>query len=160
MTINKRVHEIIKAHEGLRLNPYRCTAGRWTIGYGHNLENHGKPMPDSITRQEAEQLLDADIASAEDACMLNMPYFGMLDEVRRAVLIDMCFNLGINGLLGFRKTLACVAEGKYTAAGAEMASSKWAGQVGYRAHRLGRMMAYGAWPNDIPALSLKQRREE
>ena len=149
MADDTRLREMIKLHEGLRLKPYQCTAGRWTIGYGHNLEAHGETKPESITLEQAELYLDADIKSAKNSCMVNMPYFGLLDDIRRAVLIDMCFNLGINGLLGFKKTLGYVANGSYTTAAVEMLDSKWATQVGYRALRLSQMMAYGKWSNDI-----------
>ena len=151
MTIDPRLREMVKLHEGLRLKPYQCTAGRWTVGYGHNLEAHGKTLMESITLQEAEHWLDKDIESAQNSCAFCMPYFGLLDEVRRAVLIDMCFNLGINGLLGFKKTLGYVANGEYKTAAAEMLDSKWAKQVGYRAIRLSQMMAYGKWAADIPS---------
>ena len=144
-----KLREMLKLHEGLRLKPYQCIAGRWTIGYGHNLEAHGKTNPESITLEEAERLLDEDIRTAENQCMMRMPYFATLDDVRQAVLIDMCFNLGINGLIGFRKTLAAVETRQYTRAAVEMVDSKWAAQVKGRANRLSNMMAYGKWPTDI-----------
>ena len=108
------LREMIKAHEGLRLKPYKCTAGRWTIGYGHNLEAQNEKIPISITLEQAEKYLDMDMASATEGCKKSIPYFSKLDDVRKAVLIDMCFNLGINGLLGFKTTLAEVAAGKYS----------------------------------------------
>jgi len=140
-----RLREMLKLHEGLRLKPYQCTANRWTIGYGHNLEAHGKAKPESITMEEAEQWLDEDIATAESQCMARMPYFAALDDVRKAVLIDMCFNLGINGLLGFKKTLGAVADKMYTRAAVEMMDSRWAQQVKGRAIKLQMMMAHGKW---------------
>jgi len=146
-----QLKEMLKLHEGLRLKPYQCTAGRWTVGYGHNLEAHGQKKMESITLGEAEMLLDADIATAEQQCRSRLPLdFEALDDVRKAVLIDMCFNLGINGLLGFKNTLTAIAAKRYTTAAANMTASKWAIQVKGRAYRLGQMMAYGTWPNDIP----------
>jgi lysozyme len=144
---------MIKAHEGLRLKPYKCTAGRWTIGYGHNLEAHNEKIPISITLEQAEKYLDADIASAETQCRSRMPYFSKLDDVRKAVLVDMCFNLGLGGLLGFKQTLGFVAAGNYATAASQMLNSKWATQVRYRAVRLSNMMSSGKWPNEIRALA-------
>jgi len=145
------LREMLKLHEGLRLKPYQCTAGRWTIGYGHNLEANNEAIPVSITLEQAERYLDQDMASAERQCRSRLPLaFDALDDARKAVLIDMCFNLGINGLLGFKNTLAAIAAGKYTSAGANMMSSKWATQVKGRASRLSRMMACGTWPDDMP----------
>jgi len=77
-----------------------------------------------------------------------MPQFDWLSPVRQAVLIDMCFNLGIRGLLGFKNTLASVAVGKYEQASRQMLESKWATQVKTRAVRLAKMMATDEWPKD------------
>ena len=143
------LREMIKQHEGLRLKPYQCSAGRWTIGWGHNLEAHGKPNPESISLEEAEKLLDQDITNAVKQCENYLPYFNTLSEARKAVLIDMCFNLGIHGLIQFRKMFENINHGMFTSAAGEMLNSKWATQVGNRANRLSNMMAYDKWPEDI-----------
>jgi len=143
-----KLRKLLIRHEGLRLRPYQCTAGRWTVGYGHNLESHGEAIPTSITIEQAEKYLDQDMASAESQCRSRMPFFGGLSPVRQAVLIDMCFNLGINGLLGFKNTLAAVSSGDYARAAKQMLESKWATQVKTRAVRLARMMATDEWPKD------------
>ena len=148
--MKNELREMLKLHEGLRLKPYKCTAGRWTIGYGHNLEANNEAIPNSITLDQAERYLEHDIASAESGCRKQFPFFNALDEVRQAVLIDMCFNLGLKGLAGFKNTLAAIEEKNYARAGANMMSSKWATQVKGRAVRLSHMMAYGKWPDDIP----------
>ena len=67
----------IMGHEELRLEPYPDKGGM-AIGYGHNLATNGDtfadgtPIPDTITREQAERLLREDIAEAErnagDAC--------------------------------------------------------------------------------------------
>lgn len=135
------LREMLKTSEKLSLKPYRCPAGYLTIGYGHNLEVH------EITREEAEQFLDKDMKSAENQCRARLPFnFDELEDVRKAVLVDMCFNMGIGGLLGFRKALAAIAEKNWIRASAEMLDSKWAVQVGGRAATLANMMAYGKWP--------------
>ena len=59
------------------------------------------------------------------------------------MLADMCFNLGINRLLGFKNTLAAIKAGDYEAAADGMLASMWAKQVGKRAHRLIKMMREG-----------------
>ena len=144
-----KMREMIKIHEGLRLRPYKCSAGRWTIGYGHNLEARGEAIPKEISIRQADDYLDADMRSAEKACEAHLPYFGALDHVRRTVLVDMCFNLGINGLRNFKRMGEAIAVGRYTRASVEMIDSKWAVQVGYRAKRLAWMMAYAKWPEDL-----------
>jgi lysozyme len=124
-------------HEGVRLKPYRCTAGKLTIGIGRNLDDVG------ISQEEALGLLRGDIARAIAAVRTELPWIDRLDDIRQRVLVDMCFNLGIDGLLAFKQTLAAIAGGDYDRAATEMLNSRWAAQVGERARRLARMMRTG-----------------
>lgn len=125
-------------HEGLRLKPYRCTAGKLTIGIGRNLEDKG------ISQAEAYQMLENDIIQCEQQIMEYIPeiYQG-LNEARQIVLVNMCFNLGIKGLLGFQNTLAFIKAGDWERAANNMLVSKWAKQVGRRAVELSEIMRKG-----------------
>ena len=49
------------------------------------------------------------------------------------VLLDMAYNLGVNGLLKFSRTLRAIERGQWVEAGEEMKDSKWFEQVGSRA---------------------------
>lgn len=138
MTFVERLRAQLELHEGLRLKPYRDTVGKLTIGIGRNLDDVG------ISREEAYALLDNDIAAAM-APLMALPWFNALDEVRRAVLIDMCFNMGWRVLSTFKVTLAAIEAGDYMRAVTNMLQSKWAGQVGPRAVRLAKMMETGQW---------------
>ncbi len=60
--------------------------------------------------------------------------------VRAEVLIDMAYNLGVGGLLGFKRALAAVEAGDFPAAAAHMMDSRWAAQVGRRAVELAGLM--------------------
>jgi lysozyme len=133
----------IELHEGLRLKPYRCTAGKLTIGVGRNLEDRG------ITLAEARMLLANDLTDVRNGLLNALPWVGNLDEVRQRVLIDMSFNLGLRGLLEFKRTLAAVQAGQYQQAATMMLQSRWAKQVGQRAERLARMMVTGADPREL-----------
>jgi lysozyme len=123
--------------EGLRLKPYTDTVGKLTIGVGRNLEDVG------ISPEEAQMLLDSDIERATANLNAAIPWWSTLDEVRQRVLVNMCFNLGIQGLLRFKNTLALVRAGKYEEASVAMLQSIWAGQVGSRAARLAHKMKTG-----------------
>ncbi|MNL28639.1 hypothetical protein D3C87_1502920 [compost metagenome] len=57
----------------------------------------------------------------------------------------MPFQLGVDGLLGFKSTLALIEEGKYTFAADNMLKSKWAEQTPARAKRLAVQMRTGIW---------------
>jgi len=133
-----RIKEQLVRHEGLRLKPYRCTAGRLTIGIGRNLDDCG------ITQSEAYVMLINDIMNCEKQLQSKIPdIYNGLDEVRKSVLLNMCFNLGINGLLCFKNTLAFVKAGDWERAANNMLVSKWAKQVGRRAIELSELMRKG-----------------
>jgi len=121
--------------EGMRLFPYTDTVGKLTIGVGRNIEDVG------ISKNEAMVLLENDLKKVIGQLNDKIPWWTRLDSVRQEVLINMAFNLGINGLLGFKNTLTAIAEGRYKDASKGMLDSKWAKQVGKRAERLALMMA-------------------
>lgn len=127
-------------HEGLRLKPYKCTAGKLTIGIGRNIEDNG------ISKQEAYMMLDNDIARVEAELVSRYGWFSRLDAVRQGVVTDMVFNLGISRFSAFKKTIAAIESGNYRVAAKEMLDSLWAKQVGNRARVLAKQMEQGIGP--------------
>ena len=121
-------------HEGMVLKVYRDSLGIPTIGVGRNLQDVG------VTEAEALMLLDHDILGVLDDLDRECPWWRQMSEERQIVLADMCFNLGISRLLGFKNTLAAMQEGRWDDAAKEMLDSKWAKQVGKRAITLADMM--------------------
>lgn len=135
----------LKQDEGLRLTAYRDTVGVWTVGYGH-----AHVDPNTVwTQSKAEAQLIEDVAEHNTKLAAAIPWLETLDPVRRRVLQNMAFNLGIGsaasgkGLLGFRNTLEFVRTGQYDRAAAGMLASKWAKQVKGRAVRLANEMRTG-----------------
>ena len=120
--------------EGVRYKPYRCTAGKLSIGVGRNLDDVG------LRPDEVGLMLRNDIAEAERAARKLVPNFEQLDDARKAVVVNMAFNLGETRLAGFRNTLAAIARGDFVAAARGMRASLWAKQVGARAERLATIM--------------------
>lgn len=133
--ITKQLVESVKQGEGLRLKPYRCSAGKLSIGVGRNLDDVG------ITEEEAEYLLMNDLQRAENDAK-KLPGFDNCSQVRRDVLIEMVFNLGLPRVLGFRKMLAALSKGDYTEAAHQMLDSKWHKDVGNRTDRLAWRMEH------------------
>lgn len=143
--------ERLKAHEGLRLVPYRDSVGKLTIGYGHNL--NAKPLSwlkttAPIPKRIAEVILELDVDDAILALDRYIPWWRNLDDVREQVMADMAFNMGVNadprdGLDSFTHTLQAIRSGDWRAAHDGMLASKWARQVGDRAKELAEMMLTG-----------------
>ena len=131
------VIEQLKKHEGLSLKPYQCTANKTTIGYGRNLEEKG------ITEVEANFMLAEDVSFFSNELSKKLYYFDNLNDARQAVLINMAFNLGVEGLMKFKMTLSYIENQYYEQASVEMMDSKWAVQVGNRAYELSEQMKTG-----------------
>lgn len=130
-----KLKDMIKSHEGYRPYVYYDSLGFPTGGYGHAFLDRSP-----ISHDVALLLFEEDFSLAvEDYNKLDL----QLDSVRRAVVIDMLFNLGLTRFRGFRKTIKALRRGDYDTAAKEMLDSKWAKQVKSRAFRLARMMKTG-----------------
>jgi lysozyme len=122
--------------EGVRKTPYKDSVGIPTIGIGRNLEK-------GLSDAEIAFLLENDIVQADIDARALCPSFDSLSEPRKAVLVNMSFNLGKSRLAGFVKMLAAIADGKFDEAADQMKSSKWYVQVGERGKRLEKAMREG-----------------
>lgn len=148
------VSQRLKLHEGLRLQPYRCTKGKLTIGVGRNLDDNPLTPEEEkivgdwrhgITKEAAIYLLRNDIKSVYRNLKKYLPFFKELDEERQYALIDMAFNLGIVGLLKFQKMLAAIACGNYEQAANECLNSRYAKITGRRAERVAEVIRHGVF---------------
>lgn len=124
--------------EGIRLKPYVCPAGKLTIGVGRNIEDNG------ISLDEAMHLLESDIErTRSELRRTDFWSFVADDPVRSAVLINLCFNIGLSRLLGFKKMIAAIKAKDWGRAADEMKNSLWYRQTGNRARRLVEEMRTG-----------------
>lgn len=145
------IYEMTRRHEGLKLKPYHCPAGKLTIGYGWNLEAH--PLPDdyasclrmtgAITEDMAERLLDISITAATDDCRAIYPGFDGFTEARKAALIDFMFNVGATTAMKFKKMRAAIEASDWSKAADELYDSEWRTQVGDRAEEIIGMVRVG-----------------
>ncbi len=136
--MDQRALDLIENDEDDVLTPYYDSVGVLTAGRGHNLER-------PITQVQSDAYFKQDIADAESN-LKNYRWYALLDTVRKAVVLNMMFNLGAPRFGGFKKMLAALGHADFITASAEMLDSKWAGQVGKRADRLHKMMLTGEWP--------------
>ena len=124
----------LKIDEGVKQYPYTDSVGKLTIGCGRNLVDVG------LRPREIDFLLDNDIDEAVACARHLVPTFDALSEARKAVLVNMAFNLGYARLSGFLRMLQAVRDGRFADAAHEMRDSDWAVQVGPRAERLAKIM--------------------
>lgn len=157
------VIELITGHEGDRGYPYcdkcggriarsgtgwfcGCLAkgvapGNLTIGRGHNLDAGEVPGSARLL------LLQLDLADTV-ADLKSFPWFGTLDDVRKAALVDLHFNVGATKFREFVRMIAALARGDWAHAAVEMLRSKWAQQTGERAAHDAFLLRWGRW--DFP----------
>ena len=127
---------LIRKHEGVRYKPYRCTAGKLTIGVGRNLDDVG------VLRDEVELMLANDIA----ACSTDLSTFywwSALTPNRKAALLDLRFCVGPGGFRAFRKMIAAIESQDWAEAGRQILDSKFAKQTGQRARDLSDILRDG-----------------
>lgn len=99
-------------------------------------------LPDDII----DELLDRSIRKAVNDAE-KLPVYFKLNPARKSVLIEMVFNIGLHGVLGFRNTLEMMNRGDYASASDNMLKSLWAEQVGNRAIELAKVMRDGQITN-------------
>ncbi len=115
---------------------YQDSKSYWTIGIGRLID---KRKGGGITREEAEYLLDNDLATARADLDAIAPYWLLLPEDVQRGLLNMAFNLGRKNLSEFKKMFAALEVGDYQMASVEALDSVWAYQVGPRAHRIAKL---------------------
>ena len=125
-----RLRNTLIRHEGLKLLPYKCTAGKWTLGVGRNIEDRG------ISKVTAMQMLDEDIEICLNELMERLDYFETLPTEVQETLVNLCFNMGISRLMKFQLMLGAIQAGQYELAAKELLDSRYARQVGKRSEEL------------------------
>lgn len=124
----------IKESEGFRGMPYDDHLGNPTIGFGTLLP---------IDEQEAELLLQHRLAKMILHLHNEKPIVLKLNQARQDVLAEMAYQLGVNGVLKFKKMWKAIEDQNYSLASMEMIDSKWFSQTPNRATKLAEIMKRG-----------------
>lgn len=126
------VIESLREEEGWSNTAYKCSEGHWTIGYGRNVDPH---TGIGISREEGELMLTNDVRRTIEELENAFPKFRDLDQPRTAILIELCFQLGLPNLRKFTNMLAALWAGDNDRAAEELLDSRYARQVPARADR-------------------------
>jgi lysozyme len=134
--------KLVKEAEGFEPHEYRCTAKKLTQGYGRNLEVH--PLSDdekeelnedgSVSEDVARKWAIKELKECEAKLSQNIIYNNQ-SPIRKAVLLDMCFNIGYAGLMKFKKMWFALGNKDYPEASRQAKDSAWYVQVGNRGKR-------------------------
>lgn len=152
------LYQMLKQDEGEELEIYKDTEGFWTIGIGHLVTKN--PSIDEArrvlsfttgnrtgfcTREQSEQMFAQDVQKARvsiERSVLNDTYQKM-DDARRMALVNMVFQMGLYGVLGFKKMVQHLQLRNWSSAAAEALDSKWARQTPSRARRVTTVLRTG-----------------
>lgn len=156
--------ELIKEAEGFSSIVYKCPANFNTLGFGHNID--ANPLNDlqkkllnddgSISEDNANILLLNEIPKYE-ADARELCDFDYLNDARKALMIDLVYNLGKNGFEKFRATRGFVNMGDYNNAWKALRASKWFRQVGHRGIRNCAILRDGAIYNYSDIEDLREK---
>ncbi len=145
------IPEFITKHEGRRKKPYKCTAGKNTIGVGWNFDDN--PLPPhianylknygEITDEMIDLLLQMSIARADADCRVLFPDFDNFSENRKMALTDFVFQLGLVRASKFVNSIHMINTGQWEEAAQNMLASKWAEQVPKRATEVTNLIERG-----------------
>jgi len=130
--INSIIDDII-FDEGFESKPYHDTIGVLTIGYGTNIEQ-------GITRPMAKAMLRVDIESKIAELVNEKPFIIEMPMEKQRVVFNMVYQLGVSGVLKFKKMWLAIENKDYDMAAKEMLDSKWQKQTPNRAERLSKIM--------------------
>ncbi|KXZ66781.1 Phage lysozyme [Acinetobacter venetianus] len=136
------ITRLLRGEEGEVLTEYKDHLGYSTIGVGRLID---KRKGGGITAEESAYLLGNDIQKRMTELERKIPWITSLNDARRGVLLSMAFQMGVDGLLGFKNTLEMVRTGRYEDAAKGMLNSKWAKQTPQRAKRHSEQMRTGNW---------------
>lgn len=135
------IEEILEREEGCILHAYQDHLGFWTIGIGTLIDRRGG----GISRRAALFMMHEELQRIEADLDAKVPWWRELSDGRRSVLMSMAYQLGIGGLMKFKRTLARIEAGDYDGAADAMMDSKWASQTPARAKRTATAMRNGEW---------------
>jgi lysozyme len=153
MTDDERLYAQITASEGRKDKPYLCTAGKMTIGVGHNFEdNRLTPkqlwalFSNGVSQAGIDIVLHDDVEAIRAALRRAVASFTGWPPARQAALIDMGM-MGVPRLMGFTKMWAAVDRGDWSAAADEALDSKWAREdvPSWRSKRDADQIRTGEW---------------
>jgi len=117
---------LLKSHEGFSSYAYPDSLGYWSIGYGKCID---KRIKCGISIKEAEYLLMNEIERSQIE-LSHYDWFNEMDKVRKEVLIELHFNIGLTKLLKFENMIDSLKKRRYGDAAAHMLDSQWRQQVG------------------------------
>ncbi|WP_240145659.1 glycoside hydrolase family protein [Helicobacter pylori] len=136
---------LIVDSEGFSPSIYTDKTEHPTIGYGYNL---------SVYSYEGKRITKAyglltDILKENYKALLSYGWYKNLDAMRRMVILDLSYNLGLNGLLKFKQFIKAIEDKNYALAVERLQKSPYFNQVKKRASRNMEILKLGVAKNIV-----------
>lgn len=141
----EKLIKLIEKEEGWREESYYCSEGYPTIGYGFKLSDKDAPLPKFELPKVVGDLWLKTILNESIDCLNDFVWFTKLNLARQAIIISMVHQMGLYGVLKFKKMIKALEDNNYIKAAAEMLDSKWAHQTPLRANRHAFQLQSGDW---------------
>ena len=126
----------IKKNEGFSNHPYKDQLGNYTIGYGHLIRkqdiNFFKKKPNLSFFQD---LFENDFKLAQEDYKKHFNKYSFSQNIKE-LIIEMIFQMGIQTVLNFKKTLRHIKKNNKFLAALEMMDSMWYKQTPLRVESL------------------------
>jgi lysozyme len=136
------IEKLLAFEEGYREKPYYCSEGYPTIGIGKRIGAKGANLSlyqFSCSISVANAFLEEDINLIK-MDLKKFKWYKGLDDGRKIILISMCYQLGVSGLLKFKKMIKAIENCDFIEAEKQALDSKWAKQTPVRAARHARVI--------------------
>ena len=133
---HQKLKNRIKKHEGFSVTPYKDQLGYLTIGFGHLILNSEKHLIKKKTKkEELEKIFTKDFNNALNKFNKFLKPF-TLNKKDSDLLIEMVFQIGVVGVLNFKKLLYYMSKGDQNMVCFEMMNSLWYKQTPKRVKNL------------------------
>ena len=140
MTMLEDLRADLVRDEGWIPHAYLDSEGLITVGVGFMID---KKRGGKLYDEEINFILDNRMRMVSRELGERLPQYRLYPEIVRRAVLNMAYNLGVSGLLRFKRMIAALDAGDYQTAATEALNSKWASQVGPRAHRIAALIREG-----------------
>lgn len=146
-----KIVEILNFEEGYKEKPYIDTRGYPTVAggiligpKGASLSNYTFTVPRAVGDVWKKTIIDQKVSEMNRYSSIKAAMQAS-NDARKDILISMAYQMGTDGLAGFKNTLAMVAAGNFDGAASGMLNSLWARQTPNRAQRHAEVMRSGTY---------------
>lgn len=140
---------LLADEEQYRAQPYMCSERYPTVGFGQRIGPRDAPLGAyrfTLPKTVAQTWLEFNVALLAGQLSVHPhigPAFAKANLARQSILVSMAYQLGVNGLAGFRNMLTSAAANDWNGAGRHALDSRWARQTPARAARHAKALVSG-----------------